>query len=383
MKIGFLITYFSPFTGGAETNCLELAKQLAKNGHEVHIFTSDRKDNQILEKEEFLDGIHIHRFRVLFRYKYYLSFYPSILKIIFQDFDIIHIHGFGFPQHDILLPFLKLKSAKLICTPHGPFMALPNYSFPARIYKKIYNAFLKIINRFYDVVIEVNPFQKSWMKNSGVSPEKIKFLPNGINNSCFAKIPKSKLKKIEKKFNLSGKFIISYLGRIQDYKGLEQIIKVLPEIKKSEKNILFLAMGDDAGDMKRLKKLAKSLGVEKNVLFTGKVTDDEKISLLELSEIFSFPSQWEAFGIATLEAMARGNAVISTKTEGGNFLIQKENGFLFDYNNLKDLKKFLEILIKSKILRKEMQKCNIKKAKSFLWSMIAKKLEKIYKNENP
>ena len=93
------------------------------------------------------------------------------------------------------------------------------------------------------------------------------------------------------------------------------------------------------------------------------------------------PSEWEAFGIVILEAMARGNAVISTKNEGAVFLVKKENGLLYDFNNLKKLEENINILYKNKKLRDKLKKNNLKKAKEFLWKDIAKNLEKVYQIE--
>jgi glycosyltransferase involved in cell wall biosynthesis len=72
--------------------------------------------------------------------------------------------------------------------------------------------------------------------------------------------------------------------------------------------------------------------VDKNVIFTGEIDEHEKYEILDISEIFVFPSAWEAFGIVLLEAMAYKNSIISTKTEGGNYLIKPgENGYLYDF----------------------------------------------------
>src|SRR3989344_8320895 len=130
MKIGFLINYFYPFVGGAESNCYYLAKELVKGGHEVHIFTTDRKDKIKLKKEEIIDGIKVHRARVLFRYRYYLTFAPGLLIDAFKyKIDILHAHSFGFLFHDFIVLIKKLFSdTKLINTPHGPFMALSDYN---------------------------------------------------------------------------------------------------------------------------------------------------------------------------------------------------------------------------------------------------------------
>ena len=174
MKIGFLIEYFYPIKGGAENNCFYLARELAKK-HEVHIFTSNRKDNQILKKEEVVDNIKIHRYKNIFRYKYYLSFTPGMLDVLSYDLDILHVHSFGFLWHDKIIFFKKLFSnTKIVNTPHGPFMALTKYGFFQNIFRNIIVFLELFFNKLYDVVIQVNPSQYEWITKYGVCRNKIK-----------------------------------------------------------------------------------------------------------------------------------------------------------------------------------------------------------------
>ena len=372
MKIGFLIEYFYPITGGAENNCFYLARELAKN-HEVHIFTSDRSDNQISKKEEIVDNIKIHRYKNWFRYKYYLSFTPGLLDVLNYDMDVLHVHSFGFLWHDQIVFLKKLFSkTKIVNTPHGPFMALNKYGFFENVFRKIVIFSELFYNRLYDIVIQVNPIQYKWMKKYGISKNRVKYIPNGIPKEIFDKVDN---KSFVKKYNLENKFVISYLGRIQNYKGLDQIIKILPSL---EKKIVFLIMGKDAGDKKRLINLSKKLNVSNRVIFTGEISYSEKLMGLDTSEVFILSSEWEAFGIVILEAMARGNVIISTKTEGGKFLVKRENGFTYDFGDLKQLKEYINILFEDKKLRKKVEKSNIKKAKNFLWENIANNLERVY-----
>jgi len=371
MKIGFLINYFYPYRGGAEDNCFYLARELAKN-HEVHIFTSQLKGTK---KYEIIDNMHIHRYKTLFRYRYYLSFTPGLINLLKYKLDILHVHSFGFLYHDIIFILKKLLSkTKIINTPHGPFMVLKYYNLFQKIFKLLVGNFERLVaNKFYDAVIQVNPYQHEWLTKYWIKKNKIHFVPNGISQDAFKKVDN---KNFIKKYGLKNKFVISYLGRIQDYKGLDQVIKILPRLNK---NVIFLIMGKDAGDLLRLKNLAKELNVDERLIFTGEVSENDKLAGLSTSKIFILPSEWEAFGINILEAMAQGNAIISTNTEGGRFLVKKENGFLFNQNDLKDLENKIKVLIADKKMLDFVRKNNIKKAKQFLWKNIVKDLEKVYK----
>src|SRR3989344_3738250 len=100
-----------------ENNFLYLATEMVKLGHEVHVFTSDRRDGQIIkEKEGMINGIHIHRSRTLLRYKYYLELNPEIIGSIlkYKDLDVLHIHSFGFVMYDIAFVLKKLLGDKTV-----------------------------------------------------------------------------------------------------------------------------------------------------------------------------------------------------------------------------------------------------------------------------
>ena len=378
MRIAFVSTYFHPIKGGAENNCFYLAKELTKK-HDVHIFTSDRKGSLLLKNEEVVDNINIHRFRTFFRYRYYFTFYPSMLIALLKgDFDIVHFHSLGFLWHDFCLLLKKLKSpdTKFVLTPHGPFMALKSYPLWQKILKYFVNLIEFPINKIYSLVIQVNPYQYEWLSNDyGFNKGKIVYVPNGIPKDL---LKKNSTIKVTREYNLKNKFVISYLGRIHEYKGIDQVIKVLPNLLKLNDNIIFVVMGSDAGYYDSINQLVKSLNLENNVKIILDPSDEEKLSVLELSEIYVFPSEWEAFGITILEAMAKKNAIISTKTEGGKFLVSEDNGLLYDFNNLKQLEACFLKLIKDDKLRSKLQYNNFKKAKEFRYDKISLKLEEEY-----
>jgi len=364
MKIGYLITYLS--IGGAQGNCLYLAKEMAKK-HDVTIFTS------YLDKVDF-DKIVVCK--PLFKWKYYFVFNPSVFKILKYKLDVLHVHSFGFFFNDLLVLWLKLfTKTKVVNTPHGPFMALSRYNIFEKIAKRLFESFEYFVNKCYDAVIQVNPSQWKWMVKKGVSKNKIRYVPNGISENFLREID---FRTFIKKHNLKGKFIISYLGRIQKYKGIEQVIQVLSDLLKIKKNIMFLIAGKDAGDKQRLIKLVKKLKLENNVKFLD-VNDKEKEQLYSATEMFILPSEWEAFGVVLIEAMAKKCAVISTKTEGGEFLVNKD--YLFEYGNLKELEKCFIRLFDNK-LREKIKKDNFKKAGQFTWEKIGKELEEIYNSLN-
>jgi len=383
MKIGVLITYFHPFRDGTENQALYWSSELARR-HEVHIFTSDRRDREIVkEKYEFYNGLHIHRYKTIFRYKYYLAWN---LKLIFDllkaDLDVLHIHSIGFPQQDLAVLLLKLLKPKLkiVNFPHGPFLGNEKYSLPVKIFREAYKILEKPVNGLYDAVIDCNGRQiATWMPDYFPDLGKVRYCPDGIPADRFKKIDSA---DFAEKFGLKNKFVIAQLGRLIKYKGQEQVIKVLPDIVKKYPDAVFLLMGPDRGYKKELGQFAKILGVEKNVIFAGEVSEDDKLRAFDLSEIVCFTSMpgTEAFGIVLLEGMARSCAGISTKVEGGNTaVIHGESGFVYDYDDLESLKKYLLEMIGNRKMLKGMQLKAAERAKEFVnENIVWKYLEPIY-----
>jgi glycosyltransferase involved in cell wall biosynthesis len=376
MKIGFISTYFYPAEGGAERVCLSNARELAKK-HEVHVYTSDRKCGKLLgPNEEKIFSINVHRCRELIRLGYYFASYPSMLwKVLKQDLDIVHVESIGFLQHDVIILLKKIFSpkTKFVNTPHGPYISRNN-SIPARMVKALIGFFENPVNSIYSATTIMSPAQEDWLPNVNLRNPIV--IPAGLPKDFFRIV---NAKDFVVKYGLESKTIITYIGRIQEYKGIQHVLQCFGKILEKHPDTVFVIGGIDDGYLQELKRIAKEKNLEKNVAFMGEIDEETKIKALEVSDIYVFPSEWEAFGISMLEAMARGNAIISTKTEGGRFLIKEgENGFLYDFGNVVQLENELTNLLDNIKIRQSMQEKNRMLAKKFLWPSLVKQIENVY-----
>ena len=384
MKIGLLSTYFHPFRDGTENQALYWCSELATK-HKVYVFTSDRRNNEILkDKYENYNGLHIHRYKTLFRYKYYLCWnWKLIVDLLKADLDILHVHSLGFIQQDLAVLILKLLKPKLAIVnfPHGPFLANENYSAPIKLFREFYRTIEKsIINGLYDSILDCNGNQKTtWMPRYFPNLNKIKYCPDGIPKDRFQKVDN---KDFVKKYNLKNKFVIVHLGRLVKYKGQEQTLKILPDILQKHKNVIYMVIGSDRGYKTELEQLAKQLGVENNVIFTGEISEEHKLKAFDSAQVVVFTSApgTEAFGIVTLEGMARKCAAVSSEILGGNTaVIHNETGFVYKYDDLESLKNYILQLIEDKKLLKKFQEASYERAKQFVnEDIVWKYLEPLY-----
>ena len=99
------------------------------------------------------------------------------------------------------------------------------------------------------------------------------------------------------------------------YKGVDEVLEVMPALLEAEPRIKYLVAGDGA-DRPRLEAKARALGLADKVVFTGMVDETEKPDLFRLADVFVMPGRREGFGFVFLEAMACGVPVVGSQVDG-------------------------------------------------------------------
>jgi glycosyltransferase involved in cell wall biosynthesis len=146
---------------------------------------------------------------------------------------------------------------------------------------------------------------------------------------------------LRERYGLKGKKVMMTLGRLSaadQYKGLDEVLELMPELVEEVPNITYLIAGDGT-DRTRLEKKAKSLGVSDRVIFTGHVLEAEKADHYRLADAFVMPGRGEGFGIVYLEAMACGVPVVASKADGSREALRNgELGILVDPDKPEEIK---------------------------------------------
>lgn len=372
IKIAYVIPRFHPFKGGAEQNFYAMASRMVKEGHDVTVITTNVKyRSEELAYEEMFEGIHIIRNWALSN-QLYAGFYPGLLPtLLFHHYDVIHASGIGFLWRELCLILKKIFAykTKFIVTPHGPFMALNDKVGFRGFAKKFYTQVLRLfIPWLYDSVIQVNPRQTEWMERDyGIDKEKVTLIPNGID--------KNYIEEVLVEHQPHEKVTITYINRHEWYKGIQDVIKALALLKDTSDlpSFEFLILGRAGNYTQKLKDLIAELAMESFVKFLFSPSDEERDKIFyEQSQISILPSKWEAVGISLLEAMAKGNVIITTTGNEGADLILKdgENGFIYDFGDYKKLAELLKTLLINFDLRRKMSERNLELAKKFTWEAI-------------
>jgi glycosyltransferase involved in cell wall biosynthesis len=328
MKIALVAPYFHPVKGGREQTVLALAEGLAKKGHFVTVFTTNRTpEGRIVDVREENWDFSVKRIRST-----YLAFRVEIpLKIPhLSGYDVVHIIS-----TDNIFAFIFLTSAKIhqqrIFTTLFTVFALLEH--PRKMLRPFFFFFelLSVFAMYLSDVIQVMndvdmKIVKRFVKN-------VKMIPAGIPETYFLAKPGTDFRD---KHGLSNRRVILFVNRIHPLKGPQVLIKALPDIIKEYPDVSIVLIGPDPdGYMNELKKITENIGVLDHVLFLGFVSEEEKIAAYDAADIVAIPSIGEfteGFSIVLSEAWARGKTVVVTPSRALRDRVKPGTGYVSGYD---------------------------------------------------
>jgi asparagine synthase (glutamine-hydrolysing) len=177
----------------------------------------------------------------------------------------------------------------------------------------IANACVRRIDDFISVSAVT---RKRFLRWAGLRQDQGIILPNCVDLSAFT--PGQKSRSLIERYGLKDRAVLLTVGRLaveERYKGVDEVIEVLPRLVQKIPNLVYLIVGDGA-DRGRLQEKARNLGMKDRVVFAGKIPESEKADHYRLADVYIMPGYGEGFGIVYLEALACGIPVIGSKTDG-------------------------------------------------------------------
>jgi glycosyltransferase involved in cell wall biosynthesis len=197
------------------------------------------------------------------------------------------------------------------------------------------------------LIISVTHSFKEILTNRGVEPDKIQVITNGVDGSLFFQTHKDP--DLLKQYDLTGKFVVGYVGTHGMAHQLETILDAAEIAQVNDENISFILLGDGASK-KGLVELASKKGL-KNVIFIESVSKDNVIryySLLDASIIHLKKKELFTSVIPSklFESMAMGLPVLhGVMGESADIVLNNQVGLVFEpenaqalYDNLLNLK---------------------------------------------
>jgi len=202
---------------------------------------------------------------------------------------------------------------------------------------------------------------------------------NPVNAELFR--PLSSEEKVEgkKDLGINGKSFV-YMGRVSYEKSIEQVIKAFSIVSKKMPDAKLLIIGDGPEKVP-LKKMAKNLGLQEKIIFTGFLYEDKLAKTLGVNDIFITASKSENMPISILEAMASGLPIIGVRALGIPEIVRdNENGYLVAPDKPGEMaEKMIELMQNNDLLNKFSLESR-ELSNQYSRDRIAQRHEKIYKD---
>jgi len=377
MRILMINYEFPPVGGGGGNVTYYISKNLALQGHEVHVITSGFKS---LPKYEKLDGFYVHRVSVLRKNPNVCGIHEMLTYVISASFysvrfvkkfrpDIIHVF-FGIPSGPVAYLLKKLYNIPYVLFLGGRDVPRPHPDPP--FYRLMYGILSPAIKSIWGNAKAVVACS-SGLKDMALKTAdniNIHVIPDGVDLARFHPEEKKDIKSVR----------ILAIGRLIPRKGFDCLIRSLPEVVKVIQKDFCVEIVGDGPLRSELTNLAKELHVSDKVIFAGSVPYDQLHEKYQQADVFILSSLAEGMPLVVLEAMACGLPILATKVQGVDELVWVGvNGFLFKPADHQTLSQQITELISNDGIRQQMGKESLKIVQRYSWSNITEEYVNLYK----
>ncbi len=322
-------SYFPAFQFGGPIQSVQLLNRaLRRQGVEVDVFTTNaglesRADIPVNQWQR-VEGVPVKYFpyQGYIHYNFSIPLWQELHKRV-KEYDLVHITAvWNFP---VLAAARACQRAGVpyIVSPRGTLYPETIALKSASLKKGYYRLFARqYLNRAAAIHFTAQDERLRVMDYLKLSSRAV-VIPNGLEldeeGSALAGQPGGQLPPA-----LVGKRYLLFLGRLHPKKGLDVLIKAFGAVHRQFSDVYLVIAGpDEDGYGQVIRQQIAGAGLEKNVLFTGMLTGDAKLAVLQRAELFVLSSYSENFGMSVVEAMAAGIPVVISRAVGISAEVEK------------------------------------------------------------
>jgi phosphatidylinositol alpha-1,6-mannosyltransferase len=225
--------------------------------------------------------------------------------------DTLHC-GRCLPEGVMALAIKRLTGVPYLCYVHGEDIGT------ARTSRELTWLVRRVLRGAQLLIANSKSTERMLREQWAVPAERLQVLHPGVDTARF--VPASFDRACRDRMGWSGRPVVLTVGRLQQRKGHDQMIRALPRIIEKVPDVLYAIVGDGA-ERERLQILAAQTGVVGHVQFLGEISDDQLVSCYQQCDLFALPNYQvggdiEGFGMVLLEAQACGKPVLAGASGG-------------------------------------------------------------------
>ena len=312
MRIVQITPFFAPHTGGVESHVRTIAREFAREGHDLTVVTA--RYDRALPAEETFEGYRIVRTPTL-GVLLNTPIDPGTTRVLRGlEADVFHLHYPPPLTSYFATRGLVGRKTPVVLTYHCD-LDLPGAT--GRLVSGAYQRFFlpPTLRRVNAVVVHTRSYG---ITSGSLRGRELTVIPSVVDLARFR--PGLETGALRSTLRLEGKRVVVFTGRLVPHKGVNVLLESLTELPS---DVVLLVIG--AGPrLSSLRGLARRLDVEDRVRFCSEVSDEDLPHYLALADLFAFPSQnrLEGFGLAVAEAMAVGLPVVVADMPGVREVIE-------------------------------------------------------------
>ncbi|MGE5601772.1 MAG: glycosyltransferase [Nitrososphaerales archaeon] len=301
MEILHIYKDYPPILGGIENHVKLLGEGQARRGHQVTVLVTNPAGLRSIETTE--NGVRViraGRFATVASTPLSLALPWRLLR---ERPDIVHLH-FPYPVGETS-QWLLHRGKGTILTYHSDVVRQASI---LRFYRPVME---RVLHNVQAIIVTSPPMRKSLYLARHQA--KLRLIPFGIPVATFRDAESRKPVPSTHASPDTASFTLLFVGRLRYYKGLDTLIRALPQIPA---RLRVVGIGPMAAEWKAL---AQELGVAQRIEWLGEASDEELPGLYHAADLFVLPASHssEAFGLVQVEAMAAGLPVVCTELGTG------------------------------------------------------------------
>ena len=301
------------------------------------------------------------------REAYLRTFHDRIERTIsLFDPDIIHVHH-GW----VIASILADLDTPYVVTLHGT----EYYGFKS--YREYQENTLRGLHGAQIIMALTEQERQQAISTYRIDPEKVVIVRSGTDTDKFRPIDVDKtdllgsysVKEVDRP-------VVFFGGRLTAQKGVDTLLKAAEIYSQADEKPITLIAGD--GDLRQqLQDLAGQLKLD-SVYFLGNQSHEQMVKLFNMADLAALPSEFEAFGLVALEALACGTPVIAGDVGGLSQIVNEQVGCLIKPGDYRTLAEKVATFIKDGFKQKVRDKAAAYIRENFSWQKTADNIEKIY-----
>jgi len=380
VKVAHVLLRFDA-PGGVETNVREVTRRLRAAGEDVEVYASDLFDEGRWERRSgfppVVDGVPVHRFPVRKRLIPGLTM-PMMVGLIdalsASGADVLHAHSHRYGH--------VLETAAVADRLGIPLVVSTHYHPADRREPTIKRGLLRMQDVLFGMTayrvaraVVVQTDREASLVREFAPAQKLRTIAPGIDLAAWSTPDTDRLQGVD----LPNEYFL-FVGRVASNKGLPTLLEAVARLDARVRRPLVL-MGRDWGERAHLETRARELGIADSVRFLGHVEPASAYrAVIRHARALVLPSEWEAFGLVLLEAMAAGTPVVATAVGGvPEVLDGGRAGRLVPYGDPVALAEALRAVIEDAPGTARLRTAASERVRGFDWSVTVERHRSLYR----